>query len=466
MKTFINDDFLLHSDQASRLYHDYAAELPILDYHNHISPERIAGNENFRNLTHAWLDNDHYKWRLMRAIGVDERFITGDAADVEKFEKWSYVVPFSVRNPLYHWTHLELMRYFGIGDLLGPLTGKAIYENASSVLQNPEYSTQALLRKMNVEVICSPSDPVADLSVHEKIKNHNIGVKVLPTWRPEKLFGIEHILSFNEYIDSLSEASDIHIVTLQDLVEALRKRHDYFAEHGCVVADHFIDTFYSMDYTLEDVQAIFAHSRLHKPLSWDEVYTFRSYMLREMAVMNHEKGWVQQYHFGAMRNNNSRMYNAMGPDKGWDSVGDQNVATRMTRFLDSLDGGNQLAKTILYNLNPSDNAVLASMLGNFNDGSIKGKIQFGSAWRFNNHKSGIEAHLNSISNMSLLSVLSGTQTDSHSFLSFPRHEYFRRVLCNLVGEDIRKGELPEDFDLLGKIVRDISYFNAKNYFNF
>lgn len=466
LKTFIDEDFLLESPAARRLYFDYAANLPVLDYHNHLSPVRIAGNEHFRNLTEAWIENDHFKWRLMRTLGVPEDYITGNAPDRDKFDRWAAAVPNTVRNPQYHWAHLELKRYFGIDDLIGPATARDIYNKTEEMLATAEFSTQSLLRRMNVEVLCTPADPVSDLSAHKQMAGQDLGVTVLPTWRPEKLFGIEHILAFNQYVDSLSEAADLHIVGLRDLVEALRKRHDYFAAHGCVIADHYIDTFYSMDYTEEEVQAIFAHIRLRKPLSWDEVYTFRSYMLRELAIMNSEKGWVQQYHFGALRNNNTRMYDTMGPEKGWDSIGDFRVAERLVQFLDWLDQENQLTRTILYNLNPADNAVTASIPGSFNDGSVRGKVQYGAAWRYNNSLDGIERQLETLSSMSLLSVLVGTQTDSHSFLSFPRHEYFRRVLCNLIGRDMGRGLLPEDYELLGGIVRDISYNNAREYFNF
>jgi glucuronate isomerase len=466
MKSFLDQNFLLQNKTAERLYHDYAAGMPIIDYHCHLEPAQIAGNINFNNLTDIWLKGDHYKWRAMRANGVNEQFITGGKSDWEKFEKWAETVPYTLRNPLYHWTHLELQRYFDVHDILSPATAKSIYDTCTTKLQTPQYSVQNMVTKMNVEVICTTDDPIDNLEHHKAIKQSNWAVKVFPAFRPDKAMNPDDIAVLNAYIDKVAAVSDTDINTFQDYLTALKKRHDYFAENGCCVSDHGIEQIYAEDYTEEEIENIFAKIRANKALLPLEELKFRSAMLYIFAVWDNEKGWVQQYHLGALRNNNARGFRENGPDTGYDSIGDFSQARSISKFLNRLDDTNQLAKTILYNLNPGDNELIATMIGNFCDGVTPGKIQFGSAWWFLDQKEGMTRQINALSSMGLLSRLVGMLTDSRSFLSYPRHEYFRRLLCNLFAEDIENGELPNDIAWTGKIVQDICYFNAKNYFPF
>jgi glucuronate isomerase len=466
MKAFLDDNFLLQSKTAEYLYHHFASAMPIIDYHCHLDPAQIAGNINFANITDIWLRGDHYKWRAMRANGVDEDYITGNKSDFEKFEKWAETAPYTLRNPLYHWTHLELRRYFGINELLSPKTAKAIYEECTAKLQTPEYSVQSIISKMNVEVICTTDDPIDGLEHHRQIKKQNWGTKVYPAFRPDKAMNTDNVQALNQYITKLEAVSDTGITTYADYLEALKKRHDYFAENGCSVSDHGLEQIYAEDYTGQEISAIFDKIRTGKSLQPLESLKFKSALLYEFALWDHEKGWVQQYHLGALRNNNTRAHRETGPDTGYDSIGDFTQAPALSRFLDKLDNTNQLAKTILYNLNPRDNELFATMAGNFNDGAARGKIQFGSAWWFLDQKQGMTEQLNALSGMGLLSTLVGMLTDSRSFLSYPRHEYFRRLLCNLLATDIENGELPNDLEWTGKIVRDICYFNARDYFNF
>lgn len=466
MKTFLDADFLLNGKTARRLYNEYAAGLPIIDYHCHLPPDQIADNINFKNITHAWLYGDHYKWRAMRANGVDENYIAGKGSDEEKFMQWAATVPYTLRNPLYHWTHLELRRYFGIDKLLSPDTAKEIYDDSSAKLQSPEYSVRNLVTKMNVEVVCTTDDPLDNLEYHQKIRQDGYQVKVLPTFRPDKAMNADDIAGLNTYIDKLQSITGNEINYIDSYLDALKSRHDYFAENGCKLSDHGLEHIYAADYTDEEIAIIFKKIRTNGTLTSTEIHQFKSAMLFHFALWDHEKGWVQQYHIGALRNNNSRVLRTLGPDTGWDSIGDFSQAAALSKFLDKLDVNNQLAKTIIYNLNPADNEVIASMIGNFNDGSAAGKIQFGSAWWFLDQKDGMTRQLNSLSSMGLLSRMVGMLTDSRSFLSFPRHEYFRRLVCNLFGEDIDNGELPNDLEWTGKIIQDICYYNAKNYFNF
>jgi glucuronate isomerase len=466
MKSFLDQNFLLQNKTAGHLYHDYAAGMPIVDYHCHLDPAQIAGDISFSNLTDIWLKGDHYKWRAMRANGINEKFITGSTSDWEKFEQWAATVPYTLRNPLYHWTHLELQRYFDIHDILSPRTARDIYDNCTQKLQTPEYSVQSLITKMNVEVICTTDDPIDSLEHHQKIRTSNWAVKVSPAFRPDKAMNADDTNSLNDYINKLESVSDTAIANYADYLKALKKRHDYFAENGCTVSDHGLEQLYSEDYTGKEIDEIFNKIRSGKALQPVEVFKFKSAMLYEFALWDHEKGWVQQYHIGALRNNNSRAYREIGPDTGYDSIGDFKQAQALSKFLNKLDSTNQLAKTIIYNLNPADNELIATMAGNFNDGTVAGKIQFGSAWWFLDQKDGMSRQLNSLSSMGLLSKLVGMLTDSRSFLSYPRHEYFRRLLCNLFGEDIENGELPNDIEWTGKIIRDICYYNAKNYFTF
>jgi glucuronate isomerase len=466
MKPFLDKNFLLQSKTAERLYHEYAAHLPIIDYHCHLDPAQIANNINFSNLTEIWLKGDHYKWRAMRANGVNEQYITGSKTDLEKFEKWAETVPYTLRNPLYHWTHLELQRYFDVHDVVSPKTAKTIYEECTAKLQTTEYSVQSIITKMNVEVICTTDDPIDNLEYHQKIKQSDWTVKVYPTFRPDKAMNADDPKSLNEYINKLEAINAKSIQSYSDYLEALKKRHDYFAENGCSVSDHGLEQIYAEDYTNDEIATIFVKIRKGDSLQAIESLKFKSAMLYEFAIWDHEKNWVQQYHLGALRNNNARAYTEIGPDTGYDSIGDFTQAQALSRFLNKLDTTNQLAKTILYNLNPADNELFATMAGNYNDGTVAGKIQFGAAWWFLDQKDGMTKQINALSSMGLLSKLVGMLTDSRSFLSYPRHEYFRRLLCNLLAEDIENGELPADIEWTGKIVQDICYYNAKNYFTF
>jgi len=466
MKNFLDDDFLLHTRTAERLYHEFAAQMPVIDYHNHLPPDQIANDINFENLTQAWLYGDHYKWRAMRTNGVAERYCTGDADDWEKFQQWAATVPYTLRNPLYHWTHLELRRYFNVQDNLDADTARQIYDECSGKLQTDEFSVRGLLEKMNVRLVCTTDDPVDSLEHHRKIKNDNWLIKVLPAFRPDKAMNVDDVISFNNYLTSLEKASNISISTFNDYIAALKRRHDYFVANDCCVSDHGLEEVYAEDYTSTEIVGIFAKIRSGGSLSMDEIKKFKSAMLVTFAEWDWEKGFVQQYHLGALRNNNSRMLSQVGPDTGWDSIGDFSQAKSLAKFLNRLDAKNMLAKTIIYNLNPADNELMATMTGNFNDGSVAGKIQWGSGWWFLDQKDGMTKQINALSNMGLISRFIGMLTDSRSFLSFPRHEYFRRILCNLFGEEIENGELPADIPWIGKLVQDICYNNAVNYFNF
>ncbi|GAC1307219.1 MAG: glucuronate isomerase [Mucilaginibacter sp.] len=466
MKTFLDRNFLLKGSTAERLYHDYAADMPIIDYHCHLPPDQIADNVNFKNLTDIWLKGDHYKWRALRANGINEDYITGSKNDWEKFEKWAETVPYTLRNPLYHWTHLELQRYFGIDKLLSPKTAREIYDECTQKLQTPEYRVQNLITKMNVEVICTTDDPIDSLEHHQKISQRNWKVKVYPAFRPDRAMNAGDTKALNEYINQLESVSDTSIGDYAGYLKALKKRHDYFAANNCSVSDHGLEQMYAEDYTQEEVKNIFNKIRTGKELQAAEVLKFKSAMVYEFALMDHEKGWVQQFHLGALRNNNARAFRETGPDTGYDSIGDFSQGVALSRFLNRLDNTDQLAKTIIYNLNPADNELIAAMAGNFNDGKVAGKMQYGSAWWFLDQKEGMTKQLNALSSIGLVSKLVGMLTDSRSFLSFPRHEYFRRLLCNLFAEDIENGELPNDIEWTGKIIRDICYHNAQNYFNF
>jgi glucuronate isomerase len=464
---FLGEDFLLLNKTASELYHNYAENLPIIDYHCHIPTDEIASNKKFDNITQIWLAGDHYKWRAMRANGVDERFITGDATDKEKFFAWAKTVPDTVRNPLYHWTHLELKNPFGLaGKLLNENTAEEIWNHCNELLQKDEFSTRGLIKSFNVEVICSTDDPVDSLEHHKKIKADGFSTKVLPAFRPDKGMTPENKSIFYPWFEKLQEVTGINITTYELYLEALRSRHNYFHENECRLSDHGLETAYCEEYSTQEIKLIFEKILLKKDISHDELLKFKSAMMYEFGLMNHEKGWIQQLHMGAQRNNNTRMYRTLGPDSGYDSMGDQPVARALAAYLNKLDTDNKLSKTILYNLNPSDTEVLVTMAGNFQDGSVAGKMQYGSAWWFLDQKNGMEKQIDALSHMGLLSRFVGMLTDSRSFLSYPRHEYFRRILCNMVGTDVENGLIPDSEDILAPLIKNVCYYNAKNYFEF
>lgn len=465
MKNFLDSNFLLTNDFAKELYHDYAVNLPIIDYHNHLSPKDIALNKSFENITQVWLNGDHYKWRAMRINGVDEAFITGHAtSDWQKFAKWAETVPYTIRNPLYHWTHLELQRYFGIDTRLHADSAQQIFQNTREQLQQNDYRVQGLLKKMKVELLCTTDDPVDNLSYHQQIRQESSSISVYPAFRPDKAMQVDDTPGFLSYLSLLEAAANVSISSYQDYLTALQKRHTYFFENYCCVSDHGLEEMYAEDFTQIEVATIFDKIRSGKQIQADEIRKFKSAMLLQFAEWDFARGFVQQYHLGALRNNNARRLQQLGADTGWDSIGDFPQARSLAKFLNRLDANNTLAKTILYNLNPADNELFATMMGNFNDGSTVGKVQWGAAWWFLDQKDGIIRQMNALSNMGLFSRFVGMLTDSRSFLSFPRHEYFRRIVCNMLGEEIENGELPNDVKWMGKIVADICYNNSKHYF--
>jgi len=465
---FIHDDFLLQNKSSRELYHQFAADLPIIDYHCHLKPAEIAADVRWDNITQIWLYGDHYKWRAMRTAGIAERFCTGDATDWEKFSRYAQVVPKALRNPLYHWTHLELKRYFGIADrLLGPDTAKSIYDDCNRVITSPEFSCRALMKKSKVEVVCTTDDPVDSLEHHIAIANDSsFGIQVRPTWRPDMAFAVDRPALFIGWLSKLESATQMEVKTLDALLGALRNRHDYFHANGCRLSDRGLETVFGDDFTAAEARAVFDKALSSQPLQQREISLFKSFMLHELAVMDAEKGWTQQLHYGALRNANSAMLNKLGPDIGFDSIGDWPSAAGMARHFDRLNLLNRLPKTIIYNLNPRDNELVATMLGNFQDGETAGKMQMGSGWWFLDQLDGMTRQIEALSQLGLLSQFVGMLTDSRSFLSYTRHEYFRRLLCNLLGSDIERGLLPNDLPLVGQMVADICYFNARRYFGF
>ena len=467
--TFLSDDFLLQTDTARRLYHDYAKSMPIIDYHCHLPPDQLAADQQFETITQLWLYGDHYKWRAMRTHGIPEQYCTGDASDWEKFAKWAETVPYTMRNPLYHWTHLELKNPFGITDILNPGTARSVYDRCNEQL--PGLSTRSLLTHFDVRTVCTTDDPLDSLEHHRAIADSGFGVRILPTFRPDKAMAADDPVAFRAYVQRLGEVTNRDIRSLNEYMDALKARHDYFAEMGCRLSDHGLEMIYAEPYTESEVRTIFNallpdYDNAMAELSASDIAKFKSFMLVQFAEWDHEKGWTQQFHLGALRNNNKRRLRELGPDTGWDSIGDFPQAAALSRFLGGLDDRDKLAKTILYNLNPADNEVMATMIGNFNDGSVRGKVQFGSGWWFLDQKDGMEKQLNALSNMGLLSSFVGMLTDSRSFVSYSRHEYFRRILCNLFGNDVENGELPNDVDWIGKLVQDICYRNADQYCGF
>jgi glucuronate isomerase len=465
MKPFINENFILGNKTAEKLYHEYSENQPIVDFHCHLSPAMIAEDRQFGNLTEAWLEGDHYKWRAMRINGMNEAYCTGNAPDKDKFLKWAETVPYTAGNPLYHWTHLELLRYFNITDLLSPATASAIYEKASALLRTKEFSTKSLIRKMKAEIICTTDDPADNLEHHLKLKG-SFEVSVLPTFRPDNAVKTDNPEKFTAYMKRLEKASGVEISDFNALVEALDRRHKFFHDMGGRLSDHGLDRFYFDNFKASEIDKIFRKLLGGETISTDETEKYRTAIMLELCRLNHKRGWTQQFHVGAMRNNNERMFSRMGPDTGWDSIGIPQDAIKISKFLSALDSTEQLAKTILYNLNPADNELMITMAGNFNDGSSAVKVQYGPAWWFLDQKYGMEKHLKDIAALGLLRRFIGMVTDSRSFMSYPRHEYFRRILCNYVGEEVERGLIPNDEELLKPLIQGISYTNAKEYFGF
>jgi len=465
MKPFLDDNFLLQTESAVRLYHEYAKEMPIFDYHSHLPPSEIAENKQYNNLSRIWLNGDHYKWRAMRTNAVPESLITGEATDIEKFDAWAETVPHTIGNPLYHWTHLELQRYFGIIELLSPSTSHYIYSKTMDLLQADAFSVKSLLTKSNVKVVCTTDDPIDSLRNHIKIKQDgDLVTKILPTFRPDKAMAFEDTAELNKYLQKLSSVTGINITDYDSYLEALQNRHEFFHANGCRISDHALVLPVYNESNSEEQDKLFKKILNDKTLELEEIAKLKTAVLQEMAKLNSKAGWTMQIHFGAMRNNNSKMYRTIGSDSGFDSIADGEVAMPLSKFLDSLNKTDELPKTIIYALNPRDNYLIGAIIGNFQGGSIPGKIQFGSGWWFNDQKDGMEMQMSALANLGLLSRFVGMLTDSRSFLSFPRHEYFRRILCNLIGNWVENGEAPEDYNLLGKMVEDISYNNAVNYF--
>jgi glucuronate isomerase len=464
--SFITDNFLLHNEVAKKLYHEVAKIQPIYDHHSHLSPKDIAEDRQFENITQLWIEGDHYKYRAMRANGIDEKYITGNATDFEKFLKYAETLLNTLRNPLYHWTHLELQRYFGITELFNVESAESIYKLCNELLKKPAYSVRNLLHKMNVKMVGTTDDPTDDLQYHKQLKKEGFAIKVLPTFRPDKATEIEKGADFLKWIQKLEVVVGFAIQSFPELVNALENRHDFFHQTGCRISDHGHNCFYYAISTEEEINQIFKKGLQLESLSELEIKKYKAALLHKIAVMNHEKGWVQQFHVGAIRNNNSKMMSLLGPDQGFDSIGDMDMAQNMSRFFDKLNSANALTKTIVYNLNPRDNEMMASMIANFNDATTPGKMQYGAAWWFLDQKDGMQKQLDVLSNFGLLGRFVGMLTDSRSFLSFPRHEYFRRILCNVLGEEVEKGILPNDFVLIGDLVAKICSQNAVNYFGF
>ncbi len=463
---FIHDDYLLQNKFAKALYHDYAAEMPIIDYHCHLPPVEVAEDKKWENMTQVWLAGDHYKWRAMRSNGIAERYITGDADDREKFQQFAATMPYLLRNPLYDWSHLELKRYFGIDELLSPATSTKIWEITRGQLAGSEFSARALMRRSNVKLVCTTDDPVDTLEHHTAVAQSGFDVRMLPTWRPDKVLAVDRCDLWNEWVDRLSAAAEIEVDSWDALLEALQHRHDFFDECGCCVSDYGLHSVYAAVYREKAVRKIFAKVRGAEPLSADEISQLRSALLYECIAMDARSDWSVQIHYGAMRNNNTKMFDSLGPDSGFDSIGDCNAAQDLASLFNRLESNDLLPRVIVYNLNPRDNEMLATMLGNFQRAPEAGRMQFGSGWWFNDQRDGMLRQMEALSQLGLLSRFVGMLTDSRSFLSYTRHEYFRRILCNMLGTDISEGRIPDDIEWVGEIVKDICYRNAVRYFGF
>lgn len=467
MKPFIHENFLLQNETAVHLFHDHAKKLPIIDYHCHLNPQEVAQDHKFRSITELWLGGDHYKWRALRTNGVAEKYITGDASDWDKFQKWAETMPYCMRNPLYHWTHLELKTCFGIDKVLNPQTAKEIYDECNEKLASPEFSARNLMLHYNVEAVCTTDDPIDSLEYHKQVKESGFKVKVLPTWRPDMAMTVENPAAYRDYIDKLAKVSGVSINCFDDIVKALLVRHKYFEQMGCRLSDHGMEEFYADDFTTAELDTIFNKVYGGTNLTEAEIRKFKSAMLIEFGKMDADTGWTQQFHYGVIRNQNTKMFNLIGKDTGFDSMAQVMTAKAMNRYLDRLNSMDKLTNTIIYNLNPSDFEMVGTTIGNFQDGSVPGKIQLGAGWWFLDQKNGMEQQMQVLSMLGLLSRFVGMLTDSRSFVSYARHEYFRRILCNLIGNDVEKGEIPaSEINRIEQMIEDISYFNAKKYFNF
>lgn len=464
MKPFMDRDFLLRTETACRLFHDHAAKMPIYDYHCHLSPKEIAEDKQYDNLGEIWLGGDHYKWRAMRTNGVNEEYCTGNKSWREKFQKWAETVPQTIRNPLYHWTHLELQRYFGINTLLSPSTADEVFDTCTEQLRTSAFSARNLMRKMNVKLVCTTDDPVDSLEYHKQIAADGFEIKVLPTFRPDKAMNLSDVTVWKKYIQTLERVSGVEIKDFVSLIEAVENRHEFFHSAGCRLSDHGVAYVPDAQTSSIELNAVFQKALNGESVTPGEREKFESIFLYEVGKLNHERGWAQQFHVGVFRSNNSRLFSKLGPDTGFDSIADFRQGPGLIRLLDRLDSTGLLTKTILYNINPADNELMATLIGCYQDDSSPGKMQFGSGWWFLDQKDGMERQMNALSSLGLLSHFIGMLTDSRSFLSYPRHEYFRRILCNLIGKDVENGEIPADIELLGKMVENISFNNAKNYF--
>lgn len=467
MKQFLDENFMINNSTGQVLYHEYAAHMPIFDYHSHLIPEQIAENTRFRNLYEIWLTGDHYRWRAMRSFGIDEHFITGDAAPYEKFKAYAQMMPYTMGNPLYHWSHLELKRYFGITTLLRKDTAKEIWDKSAQMLEENQWGARDFLKLSNVKVVCTTDDPIDSLEHHQKIAaDTDFKIKILPTFRPDKALAVEDRKGYMDYIARLSDASGVRITSYGTLLDAIKQRHDFFHQNGCRISDHALRTSIFQPDAAQRAEKLFdKYIKNDIELNQQEIECIQTAILTEIAAMNRNKNWTMQLHLGAMRNNNTLRFQKLGPDTGFDSIGDGPIAENLSAFLNGIELSGGLPKTILYSLNPSDNYTIGTMIGNFQGDGIPGKIQFGSGWWFNDQRDGMEAQMNALANLGLLSQFVGMLTDSRSFLSFPRHEYFRRILCNMIGEWVENGEFPHDMSLLGEIVQNICFTNAKNYFD-